>query len=229
MIEPIPDFKKDYPELVNSIKKQNFNVFLGNGIYRNDGGKSWKDFVLAIIEDCQNSGILKNYSDYISIKRELTDIDRLPDIIQTCKDLIFEKFDRNDPYYSIIRKYLPESKKYNVINSILELEPFSIATTNIDCTFQDWYKYDSLTIKDTPINGNSFYQVHGCINDFNSIVISRDEYNKYYSNGACIRDFYTEWLDKTTLFIGYGLNEITLNLILYGIKQIIKSNLAYIT
>ncbi|MEE3350491.1 MAG: SIR2 family protein [Candidatus Gastranaerophilaceae bacterium] len=140
----------------------------------------------------------------------------------------------DDEYYSFIRECLSnDSIQPNGIHKMLfELTPASILTTNFDelietAAAQECYSLKVIASdKEVPsINGSRFLlKVHGDLRHQN-IVFKEEDYLNYSDDFKLIETILKSiFSTNTVIFIGYGLNDYNIKLVLNWAKNLLKEN-----
>lgn len=109
--------------------------------------------------------------------------------------------------------------------------PQSIITTNYD-TFLENFVFT----EHTPIIGQKIitnhlwdigeiYKIHGCASDFNSIVLTKEDYEVFNEKSKyLIAKLMTFFVEHPIIFIGYGVNDDNIKKILSDIDLVLGTN-----
>jgi len=123
---------------------------------------------------------------------------------------------RIDYVYSFPELYREASKFHRELSTIYQIS--EIITTNWDDLFErecgaiPFVSSEDFVFWNTP--GRKVLKIHGSINNYGSIVATKEDYNKCYTSlntgilGSCLKMLLAT---KTILFIGYSLNDEDFN------------------
>jgi hypothetical protein len=211
-------------------------AFVGAGLSISQGYRSWKEVVLGT----QDSGKVTKEGLVQFVGKKLTDFsiaerEDLLQIAQNCKEhnpRLYEEFVLNE------FKRIVSPSHWHSSHLFLWRIPFkSIVTTNFDpCLFDSGYIvfHDRLKVytipkfKIPPEQGH-LYHLHGLayktnppIENIETIVLSKSEYDKWYINGGSIFSFVKYILENhNILFLGYSFNDDHFKLLIKDIKAIL--------
>ena len=202
-------------DIRNAQKNGNLVIFVGAGVSANSGLPSWKALVENIAKeiDYEIEGTLS--SDLML---------RIPEYYYH-----YDPTDNKFNYYSFLESHLSE-KDYtsNALDElIVNLLPHHIVTTN----------YDHLLENSNTANANAYQVVfndrgllennsqryilkmHGDLIDSESIVLRETDYLQYEQSHPIISNYIKSLLaDHVFLYVGYGLNDYNLNIIISWIN-----------
>lgn len=204
-IDPSPTIRK---EIENAAQSGELVVFVGAGMSRLVKCPTWEGFADKILEQLVPDGI-----DYY----ELAQIKSIPDPKKKLSIArIIAKEKRIDLNYKVIFDIKAENPN---IYSYLNRFNCTFVTTNYDKFLkplsrksepeENWrfYQKKDLLREKLDVNGNVIH-LHGCIDDYSSMVITTRDYLDHYSKKE-VEEFLTYlFASKTVLFLGYGLEEI---------------------
>ncbi|WP_373482001.1 SIR2 family protein [Acetobacterium sp.] len=197
-------------------KKEALTFFVGAGISKISGIPNWNELIKSISGEL---GINKfDTGDYLTIPQMY--------YYQIKKD---EK-----KYFKFIENNIDlTNAKPNRIHDLMHmLKPSSFITTNFDCLIEEsaiqncaFYKTVA-TDKEVPkINGDKFIlKVHGDLRHKN-IVLKEEDYLSYSENFKLIETLLKSiFSTNTVVFIGYGLNDYNIKLILNWAKTLLEDD-----
>lgn len=111
---------------------------------------------------------------------------------------------------------------HDVISKIPHFK--TIITTNYDTLFEDAYKGEvNVLVTDyhLPYRNKSkvdIFKIHGCINILEKIIITKTDYKNFFVDNSDQTQYWTyvkgQAITKPIIFIGYGLNDDNVNVIL---------------
>lgn len=209
-IEPIPELPEGIKE---AAEEKNLALFIGSGVSQICGCDSWEDLAKRLVNSCHIEGLIpykvkdyllreRNSKKVITICQNLCDASSQDIYIETLKEGLKRK------------KSSPLSNVYDYLYNKERLEGFGniYLTTNIDTLFPIDSEHRLYQLNDFDpdrISLGKLYQLHGCVEDEDSLVFTVPEYIKRYTE--C--DKYIDFLERifkeyTVLFIGYGLDEL---------------------
>ena len=214
-IEEYPDIPQEIIEAINSEK---LVVFIGAGVSRLLGCKSWWDLAKKLIDKCYEKKDDKGNSIINYRERELLlQTNDSKKLITIAKNILEEEI-----FYQEMEKTLePENNKIeeNIYDLILELRGICI-TTNADKILHKYYiedkrKYENLDFDIENISTKNLYQIHGRIDRRESLIFTVDQYVSRYSVAkkenekflSFLKDVFSKYI---VLFIGYGVSEFEL-------------------
>ncbi len=221
----------NFDEMVEKIKlasnKERLVIFIGAGVSNNSGYDSWYKLV-GCMDKILNGKSRTKYSD-----RELLQI---PQYMKNNYEADYKKI--------ILKKFDKKIEKTNeIIDILLQLNPKHIITTNFDELIEysisknDYLngkingiksKYDLIGKDSDFINStknNLIIKMHGDFHDFSSIVLAEDDYLAYSTTHPITEIFIKSLLiNHTFLFVGYGINDINLKLIMSYIDTLVSGN-----
>ena len=214
-IEEYPDIPQEIIEAINSEK---LVVFIGAGVSRLLGCKSWWDLAKKLIDKCYEKKDDKGNSIINYRERELLlQTNDSKKLITIAKNILEEEI-----FYQEMEKALePENNKIeeNIYDLILELRGICI-TTNADKILHKYYiedkrKYENLDFDIENISTKNLYQIHGRIDRRESLIFTVNQYVSRYSVAkkenekflSFLKDVFSKYI---VLFIGYGVSEFEL-------------------
>lgn len=103
----------------------------------------------------------------------------------------------------------------------------SIVTTNYDSLLEDITKYKPLIGNDILLENNygSIYKIHGSCSDSNSIIISKEDYDKFAEKYKLIKaQLITFFIQNPIVFIGYSITDPNIKEILEIIYSYVPIN-----
>lgn len=212
-------YEMEFKRIVDASRKNSLTFFVGAGISALSKAPSWK----ALIDDiCHKIGYApqKSYSSDESL--------RIPQIFY------YSIEQDNDAYYDFIKEHLsPFPLVPNTVHKeLMSFNPNSLITTNFDELLEDAAIQHCQSFKSVAcdsevpgINGDRFIlKVHGDIRHRN-IVFKEEDYLNYSENFKLIDTLLKSiFSTNTVVFIGYGLNDYNIKLVLNWAKTLLKDN-----
>ena len=211
--------QKFIEEYTLCLKNDCASVFLGSGLSRESGYLGWSD-------------LLKKHASKIGLN-----VNKENDLITLAQYYINSKKDSTE-----LKKYIckvfskDDNKKMNKNHLLLSSLPLSSYwTTNYDTLieqaldFRD-LKYNKIVedvdLRNKDNNNNIWlYKMHGDVNNDNSIVISKQDYENYYDNyEMLISKLKSEICTKTFLFLGYSISDPNVMHILARARKVFDKN-----
>lgn len=221
----------DMTEIIQKLNKAHSEnklvVFIGAGVSRNSHLPLWNDLVREMDIELENSPA----QDYRYSNDELL---RIPQYLSESNP---------SRYYAIINElYGKWPKETNpIIDEVLNLNPHHIITTNFDflieCSMEKMKRASYIEghrhpfyvriRKDDDLVGNDqdqlFIKMHGDVEVPDSLVLKEDEYLGYSHSHVLIETIIKSLLiDHTFLFIGYGIGDYNLKLIMNWVDVLLK-------
>lgn len=223
LIKEIPEIP---PEIIDASNTGRLVLFVGAGISKLIGCKSWKELAIELINK-----LYENEENRVSFieKEAIQKIDDNRKIISICKE-IFSETQREIDYHFVIENCLkrneekPESSVKDLFRNLYKLSKV-IVTTNIDSHFEDsigmpedhvFYSVDSFNPE---CFNDGIYHIHGLFSkDCDNIVFSLKQYLERYGDHKFKAFIDSIFRDYSVLFVGYGLAEFEV------LEWILKSN-----
>ena len=211
-------YEEELERIIKASQENALTFFIGAGVSRISGIPGWNELINQISIELGRT------------KKDEYSSDEMLQIPQMFYYLIGKD---EKKYYSFIRNILSVHAVPNAIHrEIIKLNPASIITTNYDelieeAAMQARQGYKVVTCdKDVPqIYGYRYIlKMHG---DFkhNNIVLKEEDYLAYSDNFRLIETLVKSVFSiNTVVFIGYGLNDYNIKLILNWAKTILKDS-----
>ncbi len=214
-------------DILRANEENRLAIFIGAGVSANSGYKSWWQIVDRFNENkkyVENSD--KEYTD--------EEILKIPQFVYN---------EDSELYFKILEEEynkLPDETN-PIINILLELQPNHIITTNFDrlieysiekqhiygnTMYEDFSKYSRI-INDTGFifakKPHYFIKMHGDLEDRASIVLKEDDYLEFSATHSLVETFVKSlFVNHTILFVGYGLKDNNLKLIMSWVNSFTK-------
>ena len=210
-------YENEYKRIIEASKNNALTLFVGAGVSVLSNAPKWSEMIDRI---CEELGLDKKG------KYSADECLQIPQIY-------YNEIGKNDnKYYSIINECLNAGSLIpNEIHKMLfKLAPASILTTNFDelletAAAQECYSMKVIAAEDeiASINGGRFIlKVHGDLKHRN-IVFKEEDYLSYSENFKLTETLLKSiFSTNTVLFIGYGLNDYNIKLILNWSKSLLK-------
>lgn len=103
----------------------------------------------------------------------------------------------------------------------------SIITTNYDNLVEDVFQFNPLVGNKILLSNpyGSVYKIHGTVQDPSSIIITRDDYNKFDTKYELIRaQLLSLFMHNPIIFMGYGLNDDNIKKLLHTVFSYVDPN-----
>lgn len=225
----------DWPDsLVAEIAERRCIVFLGAGasaasVDPATGSRppSWKQLLLDALATVRDPTIPALANDLIAKEQYLD-----------AAEIIFSRIEAADARnFFRTRFYTPHYEKSEIHEIILELDPKIVITTNYDEIYdsycasgaaRDGYSvrryYDDSALDEIRSTARLVLKAHGCITDTSKMVLTRSQYfhaRARHPGFFAILD--SLFLVNTLLFIGYGLSDPDISLVLESAQLSVPS------
>lgn len=212
-------YDKLFSRIIEAASNNSLALFVGAGVSKLSNAPSWKDL---IDEICVALG-LKPQETY-----------SFDDNLRIAQMLYYHLNQDEDSYYRFIENKLSPSplSPNEVHKELLKLNPHSIITTNFDELLEDAaivncqsFRVIACDSEVPSINGDRFIlKVHGDLSHKN-IVLKEEDYLNYSENFKLIETLLKAiFSTSTVVFIGYGLNDYNIKLVLNWAKTLLKDN-----
>ena len=210
-------YKNEFKRIIEASRKNSLTFFVGAGVSALSKAPKWQDMIDQI---CDFLKIEKK------AKYSADDFLQIPQIF-------YNEINKDDnKYYTFLEQSLNAKKLIpNEIHSMIyRFKPTSIITTNFDELLEDSAANACYNMKviasDTEvsdINGERFIlKVHGDFKHRN-IVFKEEDYLSYSENFKLIETILKAvFSTNTVVFIGYGLNDYNIKLILNWAKNLLQ-------
>ena len=211
-------YENELKRIIDASQNNALSFFVGAGVSALSGAPTWKGLINSI---CDKIGCDKKekYSseEYLQIPQ-----------------MYYYSIGKDDnEYYSFVKKQLNTTNltPNSIHREMFKLNPTSFITTNYDTLLEDAsvqycrsYKVVSCDEDVPTIFGDKYIlKLHG---DFkkNNIVLKEEDYLNYSENFKLIETLMKSiFSTNTVVFIGYGLNDYNIKLILNWSKSLLKS------
>ncbi|MBR5649749.1 SIR2 family protein [Pseudobutyrivibrio sp.] len=209
-------YEEELTGILEASKANNLTFFVGAGVSKLSGAPSWKELICTVSDklDIDKKDVY-SYDDFLKIPQ-----------------MFYNSVSNKNDYYRTIQACLNNKQlKPNCIHQeMMRLNPVSFVTTNYDTLLEDIalkYCQDYIPVssnEDVPsISGSRFIlKMHG---DFkrNNFVLREDDYLNYSENFKLIETLLKSiFSTNTVVFIGYGLSDYNIRLILNWTKELLK-------
>ena len=213
-------YDKELKRIIDASQNNALTFFVGAGISKLSGAPSWRDLIDAF---CDEMGIPKKE------KAEKYSSDELLKIPQVFYYSIHED---NDRYFQLIQSTLMSglSCPNEIHDMMMKLHPVSYVTTNYDNLISEAainnyqsYKVVASDQEVSTIFGDRFIlKMHGDLQHRN-VVLKEEDYLNYSENYKLIETMVKSiFATNTVVFIGYGINDYNIKLILNWAKALLK-------
>ncbi len=212
-------YEKELRRILDASQNNALTFFVGAGVSALSGAPTWKSLINSI---CDKLGCEKKDS-YSS-----------DEYLQIPQMFFYSLGENKEDYYKFVKEQLPGSglQSNKIHSEMLNLNPVSFITTNYDTLLEDTavqhcqsFKVVSSDERVPTIFGDRFIlKVHG---DFekDNFVLKEEDYLNYSENFKLIETLTKAiFSTNTVVFIGYGLNDYNIKLILNWAKSLLKNN-----
>jgi len=198
-------------EIINAVSEKRLAVFIGAGVSRLVGCWGWDELGRNLVKRCHEQDII-NYKE----QESLIDNRDSRKTITICHELLKEKGFEN-VFFDIMKSALKDNvdvETPNIYDDIYRLRGLFI-TTNADRHFHGKFNQQNIVYRPEHFNPDNIdrcnlYQIHGCIEDTESMVFTVRQYFSRYLDPK-FKMFLKKIFDEyTILFLGYGLAEFEL-------------------
>lgn len=203
---------EDYPALKDALENRELVIFIGAGVSRLLGCKSWDDLATDLLKKCLELKLIDYY--------EFEEIKKYPEQKKKIS-IVYELLKENnaiDNFYNIFEKALKPEKNINektIYTDIARLAD-TFVTTNADECFDNRFVDTDLIYdftQEDKVRPYKLYHIHGMQKHKDSLVFTVNQYlNKYndYTETKFLLFLEDLFCNHTVLFIGYGLSEFEL-------------------
>ena len=212
-------YEKELQRILNASQNNALTFFVGAGVSALSGAPTWKGLIQAISD---------------KLGRARKDEYSSDEYFQIPQMYYYSLGENKEEYYKFVKAQLHfSSLSPNTIHrEMLNLNPVSFITTNYDTLLEDaaiqycqGFKVVSRDEDVPTIFGDRFIlKLHG---DFkhNNFVLKEEDYLNYSENFKLIETLVKSiFSTNTVVFIGYGLNDYNIKLILNWTKTLLKGS-----
>lgn len=206
-IQQIPSIGEK-PHIYKSYQNNKLVIFVGAGVSALWGCSRWNEMAKALVCACYRIGEIDYFTKETLISKYAHNPRKL---ITYAKEVL------RDKYISELKNTLNISKEKqeklpNLLDNLFQFNAMYI-TTNIDTHFSKLFDKDKIHTNPAKfvLKPNNIVQLHGNIEDQNSLIMTVDEYIKMYRDNKDFKEFLENTFfdkDKCILFIGYGVEEM---------------------
>lgn len=215
-------YDNELRKIAEAAQNHALTFFVGAGVSKLSCAPSWRDLIDAF---CDEMGIPK---------KEKTETYSSDELLKIPQVFYYSIHEDNVRYYQLIQKTLTKgiSGPNEIHNMMMKLHPVSFVTTNYDDliseaainNFQS-YKVVASDEEVSTIFGDRFIlKMHGDIQHGN-VVLKEEDYLSYSENFKLIETMVKSiFATNTVVFIGYGINDYNIKLILNWAKALLKDS-----
>ncbi len=212
-------YEKELQRILDASQNNALTFFVGAGISALSGAPTWKGLIQAI-------------SDKLGQKRK--DEYSSDEYLQIPQMYYYSLGDNKEEYFKFVKAQLHSSDlgPNTIHREMLNLNPASFITTNYDTLLEDaaiqycqGFKVVSRDEDVPTIFGDRFIlKLHGDFK-YNNFVLKEEDYLNYSENFKLIETLVKSiFSTNTVVFIGYGLNDYNIKLILNWTKTLLKGS-----
>ena len=212
-------YEKELKRILDASQNNALSFFVGAGVSALSGALTWKGLINAI---CEKLG------------HEQKDAYSSDEYLQIPQMYYYSLEENKEEYFKFVEAQLHSTDLFpnTVHREMLNLNPVSFITTNYDTLLEDAAVQYCQSFKvvsrdeDVPtIFGDRFIlKLHGDFKNKN-FVLKEEDYLNYSENFKLIETLVKSiFSTNTVVFIGYGLNDYNIKLILNWTKTLLKGN-----
>jgi len=212
-------YEKEFERIINASRNHSLTFFVGAGISTLSGAPSWNGLIQDICRE---------------LKRPVKDVYSSDEYLRI-PQMYYYSIEKNDiKYYDFIEKSLVSTSLLpnEIHRELLSFNPISFITTNFDDLLEEaairacqGFKVIACDDEVSSINGDRYIlKLHGDLKHKN-IVFKEEDYLNYSENFKLIETLLKSIFSTNTIvFIGYGLNDYNIKLILNWAKTLLKDH-----
>lgn len=212
-------YEKELKRILDASQNNALSFFVGAGVSALSGAPTWKELIHAMCDELGQDKKKEYSSD---------------ECLQIPQMYYYSLGENKAEYYKFIETQLHISDLVpnKIHREMLNLNPVSFVTTNYDTLLENAATQYCQSFKvvskdeDVPtIFGDRFVlKLHGDFKN-NNIVLKEEDYLNYSENFKLIETLVKSiFSTNTVVFIGYGLNDYNIKLILNWVKSLLKDN-----
>ncbi len=212
-------YEKEFERITSASRNHSLTFFVGAGVSTLSGAPSWKELIQNICNE---------------LKHPVKEMYSSDEYLQIPQMYYYSIRKNNAKYYDFIEKSLVSTPLFpnEIHKELLNFNPISFITTNFDdlleeaaiCSCQG-FKVIACDDEVSSINGDRYIlKLHGDLKHKN-IVFKEEDYLNYSENFKLIETLLKSiFSTNTVVFIGYGLNDYNIKLILNWAKTLLKDH-----
>lgn len=212
-------YEEELKQIIQASHNNALTFFVGAGLSTLSGAPSWKGLIDQLC---------------VELKRDTKDNYSSDEYLQIPQMYYYSIEKNNRKYYSIIKDKIVSSSLHpnDIHHRMLRLNPASFITTNYDELLEEaaiqhcqGYKIIACDAEVPQIYGDKYIlKIHGDFRHEN-IVLKEEDYLNYSDNFKLIETMVKSiFSTNTVVFIGYGLNDYNIKLILNWTKALLGTN-----
>ncbi|MBE5977864.1 MAG: hypothetical protein E7249_01855 [Paenibacillaceae bacterium] len=212
-------YEQEFQRIVDASRNHSLTFFVGAGVSALSGAPSWKKLIQEI---CYR------------LKRPIKEAYSSDENLQIPQMYYYSIEKDDDTYYSFIEELLTTNNLLpnEVHKELLNFNPSSFITTNFDSLIEEAaiqycqsFKVVACDDEVSSINGDRYIlKLHGDLKHKN-IVFKEEDYLNYSENFKLTETLLKSiFSTNTVVFIGYGLNDYNIKLILNWAKTLLKDH-----
>lgn len=210
-------YEDEFQRIIEASENHTLSFFVGAGVSSLSGAPSWKKLIQEICKQIDYT-VKEDYSSDENL--------RIPQIF-------YHSINKDkDKYYNFMDEQLgkKEFSTNPVHRELLNFNPVSFITTNFDdlletAAIENCQSFISVACDNevSNINGNKYIlKLHGDI-EHQNIVFKEEDYLNYSENFKLIETLLKSIFSmNTVVFVGYGLNDYNIKLVLNWAKSLLK-------
>ncbi|HDZ3735802.1 TPA: SIR2 family protein [Vibrio vulnificus] len=198
------------PEIITAAKEGSLVLFIGAGISRLVGHQSWDGFAYGVVEQLLNNKVINHYEK--EMINTLSDPRKRLSIAK-----ILDEENENGTQVDYQKIFTLSKENSGIYKSINEFG-CTFVTTNYDKLIvpeiskdkseDQWRYFERKDLLSANLDQKgAVVHIHGCIDEPSSMVITTKDYLNHYTSGEVHEFLQKLFLNKTVLFLGYGLEE----------------------
>lgn len=209
--------------LADAIDSNRCALFVGSGLSVASGLPSWQELIAEMITTCADCGLRDDDQRDLN---EALDKDAYLDVAEYCREKMgARRF--HDLMVNVFRD--PEIDCTDIHNILPSFNFPLVLTTNYDKLLEKAfftsspnhlppvYSYRNTASLARLLGESRFFilKIHGDIDDVESLILTRQDYrNAIFNNAACRATIFNLFASYSFLFLGFGINDPDLNLVL---------------
>lgn len=212
-------YENELKRILDASQNNALSFFVGAGVSALSNAPTWKALIDSIC---------------VKLGREKKDSYSSDEYLQIPQMLYYSLGENKSEYNRFVNEQLHSAdlKPNDIHHEMLELNPVSFITTNYDTLIEDSALQHCKSYKAVACDGNVpkiygdrfILKVHGDFSN-NNFVLKEEDYLNYSENFKLIETLTKSiFSTNTVVFIGYGLNDYNIKLIVNWAKSLLKDN-----
>ena len=212
-------YEREINRIIEASANNSLTFFVGAGVSALSDAPTWK-------------GLIDSFCDEMGRKKQTSYT--TDEYLRIPQEYYYSANQNKRKYYSVIKREICSKKLFpnSIHRAMFDLKPSSFITTNYDTLLEDsaaqFCQIFQVVVEDNEVahidGGRFILKMHGDLKHKN-IVLKEEDYLNYSENFKLIETMVKSvFSTNTVVFVGYGINDYNIKLILNWTKELLKDN-----